>query len=479
MMSILSTVLLVLGMTGGSGTQESGSQTRVDEFIEFARGVEHLTGIPWCGDCETLEVAAIGMSTGELVSILDHGEPSVRATAMAVLYLDGRTEALPSIFALLGDAASAPPQRSTSAVVVEFCIGDTWPTRRTYFFRPQTVGEIARSIVGAHLGARYRVHPRGDELGFEDYWREHRDLEHCLGWFKLAGWRAARGSSGRDSIHDERIKAFRKELNGVEDVYRDWLLLALASPGGSALDLPKGSDLASTAELLVTAHAIGQVGLMALLDGASPAVTDPDMRLGPDSLFPYERVASFVLRHAAELIPDTTTEELLELERRHLIGEAVGQAPRFNSPLWSIAAADLSPDRARTILRGAFHRHGGGRSTEDQGRRAVLAMALWRHAGEQELGYLVDWFFGETPADGYFGGGRHLVAKRFHEASFRPLLLAVLRDWRVTSIDDWTFSGIAYATNQAVGREVVPASQYSRSGSSIAPEHIELLRAAW
>jgi hypothetical protein len=93
------------------------TSTGTAEFIQVARGLEHLSDDLWAPDCAALEVevAAKALTTDVLAQLLQHPEPRVRAAALVGLYVDGRTSALPGIHALVNDQGQAAPHRSRSA----------------------------------------------------------------------------------------------------------------------------------------------------------------------------------------------------------------------------------------------------------------------------------------------------------------------------------------------------------------------------
>ena len=485
---------VLLGLLGvacqglAPATRELSQTDPVAQFVETAQRLEHLTDIRYARDCRDLEAAAMALREEELKALLEDPRPVIRAAAVAGSYLADRVALLPQVVSMIEDEGEAPPFRQIQNVaIVQHPDGSIGPSGPPYVKEPQTVGDVARTVLRAHYqtaAGRYQVpdprfrKPERHAADFVDYWQARRDRADCLGWLTMAINRATGGSSPPGNDYRQRVKAVRQRIDGIESPYRDWLLLALSTPwlGGDAL---MGMDgLATHEDRIAAARAIGEPALRAFLSGQSPDVSDPDCQLGEHSIYPYERVATFVLQHAPELLPNATTEWLLDLEARHLRGEPVGLAPRhFATSLWTVAAADLHPEGAVEILRGGFQHHAANKYSYQQDRRAYLAMALWRHAGERELPFLLDWFFQETPSKNSFGFGRHRVVKACQEGAYRPLLRALLQDARLSTLDPWSFAHLAQATNQALDRTVWPFDEARRKGPTAFA--IRALREAW
>ncbi len=247
-----------------------------------------------------------------LVPLLQHRNPKVRTLAMVILYLEGNPKLLPEFKMLTYDAVRTFP-------AAEF---PNWGPSRVGprpppTTREQTVGEFARGIVGFYMrqgGYDYLSD------GFDLYWKEHEDRDHCLGWFRTAMCRA---SQGRTSDREERRGEFRElraQIDSLETPYREWVLLFLgAREMGKRESSAKGEAgckrLVRDDELLAAARTIGADGLMGLLRGEPPAA-DPGMRLTRRGRYEYHRVCRFVLRNAAQLLRSEDADELLALARR-------------------------------------------------------------------------------------------------------------------------------------------------------------------
>ncbi|MEM6675289.1 MAG: hypothetical protein AAF726_20745 [Planctomycetota bacterium] len=489
---MIAALLLTLPPLALQGAQGSSGEEPVDDFVAYAEGLEHLTGFQYGSGCEEIERWAERFSTDTLTALLEHDEPNVRAAAIVGLHVDRRVSALPEIAARIGDLEPAPPVRTPHWIAdFQVDVGSGTPPRPQYSEEPQTVGGIASSIVqlyfdgaarGFALPSIRRAKRRNPRLrGFGDYWSERAERDACLGWLALDLMCAVRGGSRVDPEVIERVAAVRQRVEAIEDPYRSWLLLALATTFENE-EFPLGAALLADEERLLQAgRAIGEEALVRFLSGESHGLSDPDCALGKGSRFPTGRIVLFLLGHARDLLPGTAPDTLLELEARHLAGESVGLAPRLPFAAWSIAAADLSGDRGAEVLVDALARYGDADVFDAQDQRAYLVMALWRHGGTEQLdrvlGRVLDWFFAETPRKNSYGFGRHRVANAFMNESWRPVLRAVVADDRIGTLDAFTFGRIAAATNHTLGRDVVPWNLAKREGPT--PESIERLRAAW
>ncbi|HEY7154746.1 MAG TPA: hypothetical protein VH575_12360 [Gemmataceae bacterium] len=149
---------------------------------------------------------------------------------------------------------------------------------------------------------------------------------------------------------------------------------------------------------------------------------------------------SYVLRRSSQWLRPTDTDAVLALEK----------TLEVPSPMCAIAAAELRPDKGRKVLHDALRRFAGGGTVCYI--RAALAAALWQLAGEKEMRYLVDWFYGErvdlnpcTPQTQTFLEGvagvrapddRKLVAQLIADPRFDKLDYQSLRSL-VQTVDRW------------------------------------------
>ena len=384
--------------------------------------------------------------------------------------------------ARISDEGDAPPRRYRASRAVDIRLpGDAeWSRVNEYVFEPQTVGDLASDIVGAFLsgaGSDYRLGVGPDRewrrrhwKDFQTYWAERKGRENCRGWLRLALDRAYLGSKPLRGAAIARVAQFRLRLDELDRPYRNWLLLDLR------FTLLVGDELVDDETLIRAVRGIGAPALMDFLFGRSPDVSDPDFRLGPHTAVPYVRMVDFILRHAVDILPDAPVDALLQLERRHLAGESVGDAPRCAIPAWSIAAADLQPDRARTILRSAMQRFVDVFNVDCLDARALLALALWRHAGADELDYLVNWFYTDSPRANSSGSGRHRFAAACINEENWPLLRALLADDRISEADAGTVKRLIFAVNALAGREVANLGGVEATGCT--PELLLRLRSA-
>ena len=401
---------------------------------------------------ETLAAVA-AMEVEALERLLAHEGGAVRTLAIAGLYFRLGPQALPLLVPLVEDGGAAPPMRVPTSMIL----------RKPQPTAPQTVGDIARRVIEYHLeqaGYRGGIEGRYGAPGFEVYWAERGDRSHCLSWWRIALGRASRSASPTPSDRLDEIVALRRQIDRLPAAERAWVLLALCSPWEGGAGAPGATELASEADLVRAALDLREAGLLLpLLRGEDLASDDPDVRLTAPTAFPYERVVPFVLRHARELLAPEVVPELLTLERRHISGEPVGDAPQCITASWSIAAADLSPGLACETLHRALKLYSDQDASYAQDRRCFLAQALWRHCGEAETQTIVDWFFEEEPQRGSFGFGRHRFADWLAKPARRGALRAILRDGRSKELDWQTLRRLAESVNRSSGREIVPATE--------------------
>ncbi|MEM7455998.1 MAG: hypothetical protein AAF456_16735 [Planctomycetota bacterium] len=101
--------------------------------------------------------------------------------------------------------------------------------------------------------------------------------------------------------------------------------------------------------------------------------------------------------------------------------------------------------------------------TTGQDKRALVVNELWKHAGEEAIPEILDWFFAETPDRGAVGMGRHRLCNFLDETGYQQLLTAILSDQRLDSLDWGTLDRVVRATNKAAGREIVIEDALNRA----------------
>jgi hypothetical protein len=238
------------------------------------------------------------------------------------------------------------------------------------------VGQVARLFVRFWMEQAY-----WQDKDFPAYWALRKDRAFCSSWFRVRMVRALQGSSSFDKNRADRVRAIRKDIERLPPLDRDWTLFWLGS-----ISIAEGSPegvafLVKPDDMLQAGKRLGPARLMDLLQGKAIS-SDPDLGTDLPSLVGRRVLSVYVLKNARALLRTEDGPTLLTLE------------DAFRSPWWTIAAAELQPARARKLLTDGLSRF-GEETYFDAWNRAELAAALWKVGGEDESGYLVNWFYGE------------------------------------------------------------------------------------
>jgi hypothetical protein len=324
------------------------------------------------------ELSSDQRPAADLQKLLKHSDPNVRLLALAALFQRQDPKFLPNIAAMLQDEGQTVPEfqiwRSFTHAGQEADV----PSEQD--FHPQTVGKVAK-----YLLMRWLEHTDYDTKTFEAYWAARQDRTYCASWFlaRLC-WASGGSSSHFDADRVPAIRVVRKDLDVLPERERDWTLLWVAASfsarAGSPLPV---RAFVTTEELFQAGKRLGPDRLMSLIQNK---VVCPDPDLAPTdgkTRGPYELIL-WIFKNAGQLLRSEDAPKLLAEEK----------ALRWATPWCTIAAADLQPGQARTYLLPAFARFSEASSTHSEN-RAQLAAALWRIAGESEIDYLTDWFYGE------------------------------------------------------------------------------------
>ncbi|MCC6673376.1 MAG: hypothetical protein IT458_20125 [Planctomycetes bacterium] len=451
------------------------SQQAADSEARFRKALttlQHLSTGELLYDRLEPELFQLAEATprADALALLKHADSKVRALAVAVVGVHGDPRALPALVALAGDKGEAPPSRSR-------ILGAAWlpgmPAQPQYTEHAQTVGDLARGVVGmwmAAAGYLWGIEGQGGQPGFAAYWAERATRTHCLSWFLVELQRASGGTLPLAEERRPKVAALRKAIDALPTPYGEWVLLGLGAPWGLGGRLLGAEALASEADLIRAARRLGPARTMDLLRGKDPYPDDPDLRLRPRSPFAFERVAPFLLSHAREVLQPEHAGELLQLELRHA---NAGGPLHLGTARWAVAAADLDPANALAILDAADRRFGAGGAFDRQDQRMLLAEARLRHGGAAAFTAVQEWFFRDVPQRGAFGFGRTRFAASLGEPERRALLLAILRDERMADLDWQTLRVLATATNQAAGRPVVSDEELRSAWHPLGEAHYQ------
>ena len=377
-------------------------------------------------------------SPTEVRVLLGHDDPKVRTLAIAWLFARQGQQALPLLSEHVNDTAETFPGLQLVASIA-------LPAKvRT---ENRTVGQVARGMVDFYMeraGFYYGVEGRNEHPGFDQYWEQRRDREHCLSWFAVQLDRATQGMSPLRRNAESKARRVRYEIDRLSPVEREIALLALFA-GKTEL-----RNVVSEQDLLFAGRRLGPERLLRVLRGES-IVDDPDL--------PHyqERIRDFVLEHAVELLRPEDAPWLL----------TQGEATR--SVAWFLAAAELQPRAASGTVRRAFEVcrfHG------DERTRA--ATTLWRLAGPANDDFVVEWFWSDTePKLGrapYRASFIDFLTRRFQPED-RSLLGRLVRDKRFEELDWQTLESLIHGLNRNLLHPIVPPREIETTRHPIGKSH--------
>jgi hypothetical protein len=376
------------------------------------------------------------LPTADLVALLKHKEPNVRALALAALFSREDPAVLPQMAALVGDKCRTVPDLQILRADIQFKEDDPHPSD----LHPQTVGSVANKMVGCYL----RTAGYSDK-DFNTYWAARKDRKSCASWYVVRMTRATGSIVAFQKDRAGRVKAVREAIEQLPQPDRDWTLLYVACHytvgyyGESGL--PEFTD---RPELILAARRIGPATLLELMQGK---VVCPDPDLGTDKECARARadIALFTLKHAAELLRPQDAETLLAMSKEN----------RTEAHWYIIAAAVLKPQSAKEWIVDGLKRY-----EKDYARyyRASLAAGLWQALGDKEIPFLVDWFYGEkvdknphSPQTGEFVR----AIKGIHAPADRKLLAALANDKRLDKLDYQSLRVLLQTVNEWVKTPVI------------------------
>lgn len=314
----------------------------------------------------------------DLRPLCQHADPKVRTLAIVALFASEDPHVLPDLAPLATDEAETFPGPTPTAGI-----------RGNSTVR-QTVGDVARRALEVYLhsaGYWYGVAGANGHPGFDGYWAIRKDRTSCASWLAVRLARARQGSNPVPANRLSRAQALQKQVNALPepDRYLDLLWMSL----------PDRCDaFADEEDLLQAARSLGRERLLQILQRKVPT-DDPDLQSRDDGPYPCQLVVAFVLEHAKSLLERKDGALLLECGRQERQSTKRGLDYRMLTPWWSIAAAELQPEKGNEILHEEFQRYPEGGSYTDAWNRSDLMSALWRVCGTSEEGFLVDRFYRE------------------------------------------------------------------------------------
>ena len=333
------------------------------------------------------ELRALSGDRAGLVALLKHSDPKVRTLAMSALYQreDGRDLAL--IAPLMVDTAATFPDLHQT-------MNSGGSGKRTDFETTQSVAQVAMTMLRPYLGAVWLGSPGGFggfsvvpateakvyAADFTKYWARRQNRERCASWFLVRLRRAVSGATRPQAT--QKVLA---EIDALPPVERAWTLLYVGFESHP-------SGLLSEDSVVTALKVLGPDKLLDFLQH-KPGPDDPDLQYdeltdsGRSSSFAWK--ASFILKHAQELLRPAAAAALLE--------RAALKETRLNgiSP-WVGAAVALkhmeAPEQLGEFVRSALASN-PLRNVNQRGTQGVLMGALWKTRGLAEKQWLVDWFY--------------------------------------------------------------------------------------
>ncbi len=314
-----------------------------------------------------------------LQTFIAHPDPKVRVLVLGALFVSEDPQQLPNIASLVGDRSMAfkhvPFSLNSSGMR-----GNAGKTAGD----PQSVGEVAQSMVAAYLGPAFKHRP----TGFAEYWNARKDRKTCAGWFLIRLQRATRNQSPLQPQYRRDIHRVIDDLNTLPVDERAWTQVYLRCRCFGDIETYLTDDACIT-----SLKEVGSDQIVKLLKRERFSA-DPDLRLdsmGSDGDTLHSWMSHFVLRRARMLLRAQDVPILLACEDVQRKTPLLGATPS-----WAAAAAELmndtDPAAARQIIDEAFGRFPlsgilGGRH------QAVLIGMLWRLHGTENKRSMVDWFY--------------------------------------------------------------------------------------
>ena len=327
----------------------------------LARLANAMEGRPW--------------TSSEVLPLLDHTDPNVRTLALIAAYYADDPQLLPHIAALVDDPAQTFPAAQPHAAPMGWNI----PT----VLKSQTVGEFATAIVNVYLesgGFHYGPGGLRGQPGFREYWKARASRASTAGWWYVRLGRAGGRSSPTMAERRPALRALRARIDRLDEPERTYVLLWLHGENGAEV-------VVSDEDLLASLRRLGRGSLLALLQ-RNIRSDDPDLQPRPANNFRYAQMCRFVLTHAGSLLRPEDAPTLLAQEAYERDHQKHGITDPMITPWWAIAAADLNPAAASSMLRAAYERSQG---QYDGSQRLELAEAIWRQTADAQAAS--DWFF--------------------------------------------------------------------------------------
>ena len=395
-------------------------------------------------------------SVEQLRTLLSHDSPQVRTLAAIALFNLEDASLLPDLLPLANDHALTFPREPP--LVCAPVVTKTKPKPR-----PQTVAEVVAQMfsfymnpAGYHCGLVHQTQP-----GFSAYWEERKDRSFCATWFEVRLRRASGNIQTVPKHRNLRRQRLRDEIDALPEDDRTWTLLWLHEEPGDERLVPE-------AALVRMCRQLGREKLFSLLNYTIDS-DDPDLQSRRSNETGYHRMVRFVLRHADKLLAEQDAGELLRCEQWQRDYLRQGRGNPLISPLWPIAAAQLQPSNASTILKEAMFRFD---REYDEDARSSICRAMWQLVGDTESDYIVDWFYDEYPDGATFP---HAHAKFIRSLGTSPtdqaLVSKIVRDDRFEVLDWQTIDAVVRWANQVAATPVVTSDDLKSARHPLGMSH--------
>jgi hypothetical protein len=342
------------------------------------------------------EMRATSGMRAALQGLLRHSDPKVRTLALGALFIREDPRDLPLIAGLLGDRARTFPRLHASAN----SMGGRLPL--SSFESDQTVGDVAREMIGFYLAAVFEVSGFGRALAsaagledisaatFEKYWSERGSRTRCASWFLVRIRRATRDTTPLQPEYEADARRVLADIDALPAVERAWTLLYVRE------DQSQLETLVPDAAMVAALSAVGPEALLKVLR-REPVSDDPDLLAPsrPSWILPHTKAVRFILAHAPALLRASDADTVMASAE----GFRVFRDIEYRTE-WLAASVRLrglhDPDAAAQSLKAEIQRIPSTRTlgVSDQ---AVLAFALWQFRGAAERAFLADWFYTALP----------------------------------------------------------------------------------
>lgn len=392
-------------------------------------------------------VDAPKFAVADLLRLLKDKDAKVRTLALAALAHRQDPKLLPHLAALMQD------KEKTSPALQPYACAWTGGPPPSPPLMDQTVGQVAFQFV--HFWMLEANYHRPEEFGA--YWAPRKDRDFCASWFNARFVAIVQNTLPLDKVRADRVRALRKELDRLPPVDRDWTLLWLVSKVDNDFYSHAIRYLATPEELLQAGKRLGAERLMNLLQGKKIS-DDPDLDTDQRSRASRQILTVYVLKRSRQFLRPSDADAVLAVEKT------------FPTTPWcAIAAAELQPAKAIKILHDAMDRFAGEGSSLSWP-RAELAAALCRLAGQEEMDYLVDWFYREKAELNPCTTQTQIFLEALTGTpapANRDLLARLIADPRFDKLDYHSLQGLVLTVNRWLKKPLLPQDERYWHGKNV------------